>query len=194
MEAQEISSVSDDDLMLEVSRGEVRKLGLLFDRYHRKLFDFFIRMTGSREVSEDLVQDVFFRILKYRGTFRPGSRFTTWMYHIARNARIDHLHKHKREYYFEDTLLEAMSPSVAPEDLGKKQQAVMLRRALGQLPEEKREVLILSRFQNMKYDQIGEIMGCDTGTVKVRVFRAVQELRKVYFKISGEKASWNAKQ
>ena len=70
---------------------------------------------------------------------------------------------------------------------------MMLRRALGQLPEEKREVLILNRFQNMKYDQIGEIMGCDTGTVKVRVFRAVQELRKVYFKISGEKASWNAK-
>ena len=80
MKAQEINSVSDDALMLEVSNGEVRRLGLLFDRYHRKLFDFFIRMTGSREISEDLVQDVFFRILKYRGTFRPGSRFTVWMY------------------------------------------------------------------------------------------------------------------
>ena len=68
----------------------------------------------------------------------------------------------------------------------------MLRRALGELPEEKREVLILSRFQNMKYDQIGEVMGCDTGTVKVRVFRATQELRKIYFRISGEKKSWNA--
>ena len=192
MNAQEVSSVSDDALMLEVSNGQVAKLGLLFDRNHRKLFDFFIRMTRSREVSEDLVQDVFFRILKYRATFRPGSRFTTWMYHIARNARIDHLNKHKREYYFEDTLLEVMSPSVAPEDLAKKQETAMLRRALGELPEEKHEVLILSRFQNMKYDQIGEVMGCDTGTVKVRVFRATQELRKIYFRISGEKKSWNA--
>ncbi len=192
MKAQEVSSVSDDALMLDVSNGQVGQLGLLFDRNHRKLFDFFIRMTRSREVSEDLVQDVFFRILKYRATFRAGSRFTTWMYHIARNARIDHLNKHRREYYVEDTLLEVMSPSVAPEDLGKKQETAMLRRALGELPEEKREVLILSRFQNMKYDQIGEVMGCDTGTVKVRVFRATQELRKIYFRISGEKKSWNA--
>ncbi len=192
MKAQEVSSVSDDALMLDVSKGQVAKLGVLFDRNHRKLFDFFIRMTGSREVSEDLVQDVFFRILKYRATFRACSRFTTWMYHIARNARIDHLNKHKREYYFEDTLLEVMSPSVAPEDLGKKQEAALLRRALAELPEEKREVLILSRFQNMKYDQIGEVMGCDSGTVKVRVFRATQELRKVYFRIAGEKKSWNA--
>ena len=90
MKAQEVSSVSDDALMLDVSNGQVGKLGVLFDRNHRKLFDFFIRMTRSREVSEDLVQDVFFRILKYRATFRAGSRFTTWMYHIARNARIDH--------------------------------------------------------------------------------------------------------
>ena len=55
------------------------------------------------------------------------------------------------------------------------------------------EVLVLSRYQEMKYEQIAELLGCEVGTVKVRVHRAIRELREVFFKLSGEKASWNAK-
>src|SRR2546426_961416 len=88
---------TDENLMLAVRRGEVSSLGILFDRHHRALFDFFARMTGSRTVAEDLVQDVFFRMLKYRGTFREDSRFKAWMFHIARNARFDHYRKQQPE-------------------------------------------------------------------------------------------------
>ena len=66
---------TDEILMIAVRGGDVAKLGILFDRYHRALFDFFVRMTNSRAAADDLVQDVFFRMLKYRQTFRDDSRF-----------------------------------------------------------------------------------------------------------------------
>src|SRR4030095_2754316 len=84
---------TDENLMLAVQRGEGSQLGVLFDRHHRSLFDFFARVTGSRSTAEDLVQDVFFRILKYRATFREESRCKAWMFHIAPNARIDYYRK-----------------------------------------------------------------------------------------------------
>lgn len=76
--------------MQGVRGGDLSRLEPLFDRYHRPLFDYLARMTGNRSAAEDLVQDVFVRILKYRHTFRDGSRFETWVFRIARNARADY--------------------------------------------------------------------------------------------------------
>src|SRR6201987_3509602 len=85
-----MKSVPDEDLILQVRNGEVEMLGVLFDRYQAPLFNFYAKMTQNRTVSEDLVQDVFLRILRYRQTYRPSTAFRTWMYQIARNARLDH--------------------------------------------------------------------------------------------------------
>src|SRR5881394_1762313 len=95
-------SETDENLMLAVRNGDVSKLGVLFDRHHRALFDFFVRMTGRRNVADDLVQDVFFRILKYRRTFRDESWFRAWMFHIARNARVDYYRSHRGDTALED--------------------------------------------------------------------------------------------
>src|SRR5918999_2488253 len=76
--------------MTAVRSGDVAKLGILFERYHVPLFDFLARMTGDRTAAEELVQDIFVRILKYRATFRDGGSFETWLYRIARNARADY--------------------------------------------------------------------------------------------------------
>jgi RNA polymerase sigma-70 factor (ECF subfamily) len=188
-------SETDEHLMLAVRNGEVAKLGVLFDRHHRSLFDFFARMTGSRATAEDLVQDVFFRILKYRGTFRDESRFKAWMFHIARNARVDYYKKHQAETLtVEDGTEELRSRFGMPgEDLEQEQQARLLECALFKLPAEKREVLILSRYHDMKYEQIAELLGCEVNTIKVRVFRAIKELRDVFFKLSNEKPPCNVK-
>ena len=75
--------------MLAVRTGDAGQLGRLFERHHVTLFEFLYRTTGDRTGAEDLVQDVFVRILKYRHTYRDGSSFVTWMYRIARNARAD---------------------------------------------------------------------------------------------------------
>src|SRR5687767_15977962 len=76
--------------MQAVRDGEVGKLGVLFERHHVAVFDFLCRMTGDRTAAEDMVQDVFVRMLKYRASFRDDGRFDTWMFRIARNARADY--------------------------------------------------------------------------------------------------------
>src|SRR5262245_53632860 len=187
---------TDENLMLAVRNGDVSKLGTLFDRHHRAVFDFFARMTGNRIVAEDLVQDVFFRILKYRATFREESRFKAWMFHIARNAGLDHYRKLQPESLLPEDDGAGAVPSRSPlpgRQLEAEQQNKLLECALFKLPAEKREVLVLSRYQEMKYEQIAEVLGCEVGAVKVRVHRALKELREIFFKLSSEKLPCNAK-
>src|SRR5262249_29387595 len=186
---------TDENLMFAVRDGDVSKLALLFDRHHRALFEYFVRMTGNRAVAEDLVQDVFFRMLKYRSTFRSESRFKAWMFHIARNARFDHYRKHQAEDLLPEGGADAM-PSASPipgHELELNQQTGLLECALLRLPEEKREVLVLSRYQEMKYEQIAEVMGCEVGAVKVRVHRALKELREIFLKLSTERLPCDVK-
>src|SRR5262245_58615955 len=186
---------TDEKLMLAVRDGDVGKLGVLFDRHHRSLCDFFVRMTGSRSLADDLVQDVFFRILKYRDTFRDESRFKAWMFRIARNARFDHYKKHEGETELPDETAQIL-PSRSPfpgQNLEHEQQTLLLERALHKLAAEKREVLVLSRYHEMKYEQIAEVMGCEVGAVKVRVHRALKELRDIFMKLSSQRPPCNVK-
>jgi len=174
--------------MQQVREGDVAKLAVLFERHHRPLFSYFVRLTGDRDASEDLVQDVFFRILKYRHTWRDGYTFTSWMYQIARNARVDIARGRKAEIIPIDEGRE--SPEPGPRERAEQAEHLdLLRRALAVLDEEKREVLVLSRFQDLNYEQIGEILGLEANTVKVRVFRAVKALGRIFHQLSGEKAS-----
>ena len=126
-----MDSLPDDLLMLEVRNGDARKLGTLFERHHVALFNFYLRMTGDREASEDLVQDVFYRMLRYRHTFRPGTQFRTWMYRIARNARLDYFRKRRREVEVDDDLPLHVNPS---RQLESDEESELLRRALVRLP------------------------------------------------------------
>lgn len=182
---------ADNVLMQKVRDGDLAKMAVLFERHHRALFRYFLRLTGKREFSEDLVQDVYFRMLKYRHSYRDGSPFTAWMYQVARHAHLDGAQKHKIEAPMIEERME--EPAYADPDpsemLARKQDLGLLRRALAALPVEKREVLVLSRFQNLKYEQIAGILECDVGTVKVRVYRAIKALSQIFFELAGEKAS-----
>lgn len=182
---------ADDLAMARASRGDVGQLSLLFDRHHARLYGFFVRMTGNPAVSDDLVQEVFLRILKYRRTFRSGSHFAAWMYQIARNARIDHARKHPPGRALEAVTAEEAG-LVDPGDAERRQEQLLVRRALEELPDDKRELVILARFQGLRHREIAEILGCDTSVVRVRLFRAIQELRRAYLKLTGERVLWNA--
>jgi RNA polymerase sigma-70 factor (ECF subfamily) len=186
---------SDEKLMLAVRAGEVGKLGILFDRHHRALFDYFIRMTSNRMIADDLVQDVFFRILKYRGTFRGEGLFKAWMFHIARNARVDYYRSHPAEPVLADEQVDEIEGTAAipGHQLEEKQQAEILERALGKLTADKREVLILSRYHDMKYEDISALLGCELNTVKTRVHRALKDLRELFRQLSDEKTPCNVK-
>ena len=186
----ELQPMDDSQLMEEVRDGRVEKLAVLFEKHHIALYNFFLRLTGNKGTSEDLVQDVFCRILKYRSTYKGESKFTTWMYQIARNAHIDFLRKKKEELPLEDQWQETQSPEASPtEMLELDRDIAMMRQALSKLSLKKREVLILSRFQNLKYREIAELLDCHIGSVKANVHRAIKELGKIYGDLSGGLAS-----
>ena len=182
--------MEDEKLMQDVRAGDVAKLEQLFDRHHKSLFRYFLSLTSNRAVSEDLAQEVFFRILKYRHTYQPGAGFRPWLYSVGRNVWADYLVKHKPEVAMPEDAAE-LSGKETPQDraLQKKQEAVLLRRALATLPHDKREVLVLSRYQDMKYEEIAGILNCEVGAVKVRVYRALRELSDRFFALTGERAS-----
>jgi len=163
--------------MLQVRNGESEMLGVLFDRYQAPLFNFYARLVGDRGASEDLVQEVFLRILRYRASYQPGTPFRPWIYQIARNARFDHYRKSPPQERFQP---EMAPPAAAQDSAQQEQQAELLHRALRELPEDKREILILARFQELKYEEIAGLLGCELNAVKTRVHRALVDLRKAF--------------
>jgi RNA polymerase sigma-70 factor (ECF subfamily) len=192
-----VLETGDETLMAQVRGGDLRKLALLFERHHRALYNFFVHMTGSKDLSEDLVQEVFFRILRYRHTYDESRPFAAWLYQIARNVKLEGARKRNRELRVvkparenEEAEHEPAAPELDAEKTVQKQQEIaLLRRALQRLPDDKREVLVLSRFQNLPYEHIAQVLGCETGAVKVRVYRAVRELGQIYLDLAGEKVS-----
>jgi len=185
--------VTDEQLMRAVRDGDVSRLGVLFERYHLPLFDFLSRMSGNAGVAEGLVQDVFVRVLKYRATFRDEGRFDTWLYRIARNARVDYF-KSRRPSESIDDALEIPQQGDSPADtVQREREVVRLRRALLLLRDDKRELIVLARYRAMKHEQIAELLGIQAGAVKVRLHRAVQELRQIFLELPDEGTTWNAK-
>ena len=176
--------------MLQVKSGDVGQLATLFECYHTKIYHFCYRMTGNAATSQDLVQEVFMRVLKYRETFREDSLFKPWLYRMARNACIDHFRKSGRDPLLPDELPEVASGErSAAERLEIDEDVGRLRSALLKLPVDKREVLILSRFEFRRHSEIAEQLDCTVGAVKVRVHRALKQLREIYFELSSEATS-----
>jgi RNA polymerase sigma factor (sigma-70 family) len=179
--------ITDDALMLEVKDGRVERLAILFERHHLQLFNFFLRLTANRPLSEDLVQEVFVRLLKYRSTYRGQDKFVFWMYRIAHNVHIDHLRRRKEAYALDEQFHEVASQEPAVEEkLAHSQETAMMSRALSLLPQDKKKVLVLSRFQNLKYREIAELLDCPIGTVKALVHRAVKDLGEIYARMVKE--------
>lgn len=180
--------------MTAVRDGDLSKLGLLFERYHVPLFEFLSRVTGDRQAAEDLVQDIFVRILKYRGTFRDDGRFDTWLYRIARNARADYFRTRTAPDPLADEALEHPEPSAGPVRLLEAaRDRQRLKRALMMLRQDKRELIVLARFQGMKHERIADLLGVDVGTVKVRIHRALRELRQIFVEMPDGNRSWTVK-
>jgi RNA polymerase sigma-70 factor (ECF subfamily) len=181
----DLKAITDNALMIKVKEGDLDKLGLLFERYKKPLYGFFYGLNRDAEISEDLVQNVFLRILKYRYLFRGEGDFRTWMFHIARNVNNDHFRKNKLNA--KDSL-EAWQDRLGSDqnrstEIQQDEEMQILSMAMDRLPEDKREILLLSKYQDKKYKEIGEIIGCSEGAVKVKVFRALQELKEVYKKL-----------
>ena len=176
----------DHEIMLSVKNGDIQKLGQLFDKYSKGLYNYFRLQISDNTNSEDLVQNVFYSILKYRHTFKEGADFKVWMYAIARNEKNSFF---KNRKFFNDdagTELPEQNRNTPEEDLVNKVDADHLRMALDGISIDNRELIILNRFTGLPYSRIAEILGCEIGALKVRMHRAIKELKDQFHKVSGE--------
>jgi RNA polymerase sigma-70 factor (ECF subfamily) len=172
--------------MLKVKNGDIDKMGLLYERYYHQLYRFLFNMTRQTELSEDMVQNIFLRMLKYPEGFMGFGEFKMWMYHIARNSVYDHFRKVKRTPYHSD--LKDYEERIEGEQhtdgqIEKEQELKTLETAMEKLSDENRELLILCRFQELKYNEIAKILNTTEGAIKVRVHRALNQLKSNYLKI-----------
>ena len=181
---------SDHALMLAVRAGELDALGELFERHHGQLFGFLVKLTGHRVAAEDIAQTVFQRMLKYRHTYRDDGSFTAWMYHLARRCAADHFRRANSAPAATDPVdLQEHAddaPHAAHHATARDDQA-LLHAALARLDRDDREVLLLSRFQELSFAEISGILECSVGAAKVRAHRALRELRDIYFNLGNAK-------
>ncbi len=169
--------------MLKIKGDDLEKASLLYARYSRRLFGFFYRMTNNAATSEDLVQNVFVRMIRYRHTYDEQGNFQTWAFQLARNVHHDHYRKEKRYSWQEDMtdwegkLKEEKTAETSRE---KREELDILSQSLARLSPEKRELIELTKFQKMKYEEVANLMGTTEGAVKVRIHRVLKELREIY--------------
>src|SRR5688572_8096113 len=123
--------MTDEMIMEAVRSGNLQQASLLFERYNRRIFNFLARMTMDRDVAEDLTQNVFLRMIKYRSSFKDGNKFQSWIYQVARNVFSDHYQSVKnRKADFVD--VEKMSDRMADSEEGvmKDEQERILQRSM----------------------------------------------------------------
>jgi RNA polymerase sigma-70 factor (family 1) len=179
-------ATSDSELMQQVRGGRTAALATLFERHHARVYRYCLRMTGNRSTAEDLVQDVFMKMLKYKATFKDDSELVPWMFGIARNSCLGHLKRRANDQVPATPRVEEAAADDAHEERHDDRESELVRQALLRLPAERREVLVLSRFEYKSYDEIARVLDCSVGAVKVRVHRAMKQLREIYLDMAGE--------
>jgi RNA polymerase sigma factor (sigma-70 family) len=178
-----VPELSDEKIMLLVKEGHLSELTALFDRYQVSLYNFFLRLTGDRAASQDLTQNLFYRVIRYRQSFQPTQgAFRSWIYRMARNVHLDFCKQEARgpgRLADPEDLEEQL-----PEESGgySQDQFQRLDQAMNRLDPDQREVLVLSRYQGLKYEEIARIRESSVAAIKVQVYRALKQLRTLYFK------------
>ena len=174
--------MTDEKIMELIKKGDTRRVGVLFDRYHIPIYNFFINRKIQATQSEDLTQNVFEKIIKYAHSFDSAHTFRPWIYRIARNILNDHFSKTIKTQELEMSKISLTSDSVL-EKIEAKEELSQLRRAMDLLDQEDRNLIEWSRFQKLKYNEIGELLNLSEGAIKTRMYRAMKKLKANYLKI-----------
>jgi len=174
--------IPDEVLMEQVKEGDLSKVSVLYDRYYKHLYNFFVKISLDKELGQDLTQNVFLRMIRFKHTFKNRGKFKAWLFQIARNEFADHfrkLEKNKVKEY-EDV---ASNEDAIDVKWAKNEREKLLYIALYNLSVEQREVLILSKFEKLKYEEIAAIYETSVGAIKAKAHRAMGNLRDHYLKL-----------
>ena len=181
----------DAELMRRFGEGDDEAFRRLVERHERPLLGFFWRRCLDRALAEDCVQEVFLRLVRHRGSWRPDAKFTTYLYRIAENHWIDRWRSKKSspqpaslDGLVEDDETGAAGSFAAPgPQPGERAAAIELgetiRRAVLRLTDEQRAVFALAETRGMRYEDIGRVLGIPVGTVKSRMHAAATRLREL---------------
>jgi RNA polymerase sigma-70 factor (ECF subfamily) len=179
-----MNQLSDEQLMKHLAQGNKQAAGILYDRYHPKVFGYFVRQIRNQESSRDLTQNVFLKVIKYSSSWKDDKVFAYWLFHIARNILID-FHRAARHFYDIDE-----EPEIATRDMEQsirsseaRESYDLLLDAMAKLPPGSRELIELNRFQGFSYKEIAATIDSTENAVKVKTFRAIQKLKEIYEKI-----------
>ena len=179
--------VSDTDLVARAAAGEGDCFDVLVGRYHRPIANFIFRMVSNYETSLDLTQEVFIKVYGSLGRYNPEFKFSTWIYKIASNTAIDYLRKQSvttSPLYLvsgNDEEFELPIPAKGPSPeraLERTERSAQIEEAISKLPHRYRELIVLRHVSELSYDEIAEVTGLPLGTVKNRIFRAREAMRK----------------
>lgn len=170
--------------MSKIQEGHLDLLGVLFARHSQRAYSHCFRIVGNGEASEDLVQEAFLRVLRFRSSFRGESSFSTWFYRIVRNVCYDHLKAEKSESAAFDRLAieqKSHETHVAIDDT----EVSVTRIAFGKLSADQQQLLIMARVDGFGYREIASKLGITEGAARVRVHRTIAELQSIIDDLSG---------
>jgi len=169
--------------MANVKAGQLDYLNELFRRYSKRIYNYFLKSTLDKADSDDLTQELFVRVMRYRNSYKERRSFQFWIFQSARNMIKDHFRKMKvhQDQFNPVEVMPEVSDEVDQEALDNEKK---LHRAMKLLSDEKRELLVLSKFEGMKYEQIATLRETSVSNIKVQVHRTIKELKDLYFDLS----------
>jgi len=181
----------EERVLIEKSKaGDVAAFEELISSYQKKIFNLAYRMLGNINDADDLAQETFIRVFKSISNFKGESSFSTWIYRIATNVCLDELRKRKNkkavslddEIKVDDGEIKRQieSDSPLPDEIAEREELrLLVKHAISDLPEEQRLIISLRDIQGLSYDEIAQVLDCPSGTVKSRINRARQALKKI---------------
>ena len=184
------SALSDAEIMLRVREGDDQGFNYLIEKYRKPIIHFMFRMVHNQAVAEELAQEVFLRVYRSRQTYRAEARFTTWLYRIATNLGVNHARDTKHERAAQNVYLDQPDPETgttpdladatptAEYDLVRGERMRAIRQHVMALPERQRMAVLMHKYQDMDYKQIGEVLKLSESATKSLLFRAYQTLRE----------------
>lgn len=178
----------DDELIRRALEGDQQACTVLVERYRGALYHIVVKMVRRPEEAEDLVQEAFIKAFGALGSYRFEYRFSTWLYKIAANCAIDFLRKRRIDALSLDRPVATADGEIQveladwtynPEEtLHKHRQRVSIAAAIEALPEKYKEVILMRHSQDLSYHEIARQLDVPVGTVKARIFRARELLKK----------------
>lgn len=186
-----LEKLSDNALMNQVRGGDLTKMGILYDRYYRRVFAYFYRCSTDQVMSEDLTHNVFVRLIRYRHSFAGKGEFVHWLFTVVRNTWLDQHSRTRKNVLEKSRTLDEVEHQVVlateeDESEVSEKRITCMRKALQMLSPEKREAIMLSRYEGLRYEEIAKISECSISAIKTRVQRGLLDLKNIMLQLETE--------